>query len=57
MTILKLLDLLSLSGMALGAGFIMQPWWAEGFRVGFLVIGVFTLLYIVASHLRKPESP
>ena len=41
--------------MAVGVGLILQPWWAGGFRVGFLAAAIFTLLHVATSHLNKPE--
>lgn len=52
----RVLDILALSGMALGLALILQPWWAAGLRCGFFVTLVFTLLHIVTSHLPKPEG-
>jgi hypothetical protein len=49
--ILRSLDKLSLVGMALGVGLMLQPWWAAGFQVGFFLTLVSTVLQIVTSHL------
>ena len=57
MKMLKLLDRISLAGMALGVGCILQPWWPAGFRLGFVATGLFTLLYIAVSHTGKAGSP
>ncbi|MBI5433046.1 MAG: hypothetical protein HZA52_09480 [Planctomycetes bacterium] len=37
--------------MAVGVAILLQPWWQAGFRVGFFVTLVATLLQIVAAHL------
>lgn len=47
---MRLLDRLALAGMAVGTLLILQPWWAVGFRAGFFVLLVSTVLYIVTSH-------
>jgi hypothetical protein len=53
----KRLGLIALAGIASGIGLILQPWWEGGFRAGFFVTIVFTILHIVVSHLSKPEAP
>jgi hypothetical protein len=45
----------SLVGIALGVALVMQPWWEGGFRAGFFVVLVATLVQIVASHLVPKE--
>lgn len=53
---IRVLNLAALTGMGLGMGLILQPWWAGGFRTGFFATVVFTVLHIVASHLNEPEQ-
>jgi hypothetical protein len=48
---IRLLDKISLLGMALGTGLILLPGWAPAFEVGFFVTALSTLLQIVTSHL------
>ena len=54
-TVYRWLDVSALGGLGLGAALVLQPWWAGGFYVGFIVAGVFTLLHVVTMHLKKPE--
>ena len=49
--IIRSLDRLSLLGMALGVGLMLQPWWASGFMAGFFVTVMSTVAQIVFSHL------
>lgn len=56
MHVIRILNVIGLAGMALGIGTILQPWWGGGFRAGFLATIVFTVLYIVTSHIGKPEA-
>lgn len=39
------------AGIAAGVGLILQPWWPDGFKTGFLVVACSTLLHIVATHV------
>ena len=48
---IRALDRLSLIGMALGVGLMLQPWWPGGFLAGFLVTVMSTVAQIVFSHL------
>ena len=48
---ITILDKFSLIGMALGAGLMLQPWWANGFQLGFCVTLCCTILQIVTAHL------
>ncbi|HUW31577.1 MAG TPA: hypothetical protein VM223_08180 [Planctomycetota bacterium] len=57
MNLLAFLDRSSLTGMALGIGLILQPWWAGGFRAGFFVTAAAAMLHIITSHMNKPETP
>ncbi len=45
------LDRLSLYGMAVSVGVMLQPWWSAGLQAGFFLTAAFTTLQIVASHL------
>lgn len=54
-TLTRHLDRATLLGLALGLALMLQPWWPEGFRLGFFATLAFTLLQIVASHL--PQRP
>ncbi len=45
------LDHLSLLGLAAGLALMLQPWWMEGFRVGFFVVLTATIAQIIAGHL------
>ena len=49
--IFRALDKFSLIGMGLGVGLMLQPWWSQGFKVGFFMTILSTLLQIVTSHL------
>ena len=51
------MDRLSLAGMALGVALILQPWWAGGLKVGFVVTIFSTLCQVVFSHLVPREEP
>jgi len=42
-------------GIAAGIGLILQPWWTDGFRVGFFVTAGFTVLHIVVTHIKTGE--
>jgi hypothetical protein len=55
-TIRGWLDAAALGGLALGALLVLQPWWTGGFYVGFIVVGVFTVLHVVTMHLAKSEE-
>ena len=44
-------DLVARVGLAAGVAFLLQPWWAEGFRYGFFVTILFTVAHIITSHL------
>jgi hypothetical protein len=48
---LRLLDGLTLAGIAAGLALELQPFWSDGLRVGFLVTLVAVVLQIVFSHL------
>jgi hypothetical protein len=48
-------DRWTLGGMAVGVAILLQPWWRDGFRVGFFVTLAATLAQIVASHLSNAE--
>ncbi len=37
--------------MAGSIGVMLQPWWTEGFRVGFFMLLASTAAHIVVSHL------
>lgn len=50
-TFVRAFDRATLLGIALGLACMLQPWWSEGFRVGFFATLVFALAQIVASHL------
>ena len=45
------LDRSTLVAIAAGIAIMLQPWWAGGFRLGFLVTLVATLAQIATSHL------
>jgi len=49
--IIRACDKLSLVGMALGVAMMLQPWWGNGFEVGFFVTIACTVSQIVTSHL------
>lgn len=52
----RLLDIVARTGLALGVGAMLQPWWADGFQWGFFATILFTLLHIVTSHLVEEEA-
>jgi hypothetical protein len=45
------LNRVSIVCMALSIAVMLQPFWTEGFRVGFFALIVTTAAQIVASHL------
>ncbi len=47
---IRLLDKLSLIAMASGVGMMLQPWWAEGFRAGFFVTLIGTVLQVFVGR-------
>ncbi len=49
------LDRLARSGMLIGVALMLQPWWGQGLRYGFLVTAISTLLHILTSHLHQPS--
>jgi hypothetical protein len=49
------LDLIARLGLGIGVVMMLQPWWADGFRYGFFVTGVFAVVHIVTSHLVEPD--
>ena len=53
---ISIFDKVSLFGMALGAAFMFQPWWAGGFRAGFFVTISCTVLQIITGHLIKAPT-
>lgn len=48
------LDQAAIAGIALGFGFLMQPWWGQGLRTGFFLTLFATILHVVTSHLVRP---
>lgn len=52
---LRVLDRLTLVGVAVGLALVLQPWWTGGFRAGFFFTIAAVLGQIVASHL-LPED-
>jgi len=53
---IRLFRLISLAGIALAIGAILQPWWAGGFRLGFFATILFTVVHIVTAHIGEPEA-
>jgi hypothetical protein len=49
------LDRLLLWGIALAIAVMLQPWWLDGFRVGFFATALCTLGQIVTAHLLPQE--
>ncbi len=45
------LDRASLAVMVAGVALVLQPWWSDGFALGFAVTGLGVVLQIVATHL------
>ena len=45
-------DRIARAGLALGVVMMLQPLWAQGFRYGFFVTALFTLMHIATSRLR-----
>ena len=45
------LDRLTLIAIAVGFAVMLQPWWARGFRVGFVLTLIATLGQLVISHM------
>jgi len=56
-TAVRLVHGLSLAGMALGMALVVQPWYANGLRVGFFVTLGTTVIYIVIAHIHQTSSP
>ncbi|MBM3261869.1 MAG: hypothetical protein FJY97_00325 [candidate division Zixibacteria bacterium] len=54
---IRTLDRLALTGMIASVAVMLQPWWADGFRVGFLGALAFTVLHIYTSHARSGREP
>ncbi|HCL28207.1 MAG TPA: hypothetical protein DIC52_07205 [Candidatus Latescibacteria bacterium] len=48
---LSRLDLIARVGLAAAVGCMLQPWWLDGFRYGFFLTVLCTLLHIVTSRL------
>lgn len=55
-SLVRALDRGTLLGILAGIGCMLQPWWSEGFRVGFFMTLSFALAQIVASHLPQGEA-
>ena len=49
---IAMLDRFSLFAMAAGVAMMLQPWWHEGFRLGFFVTLAATVFQIIIGHLR-----
>jgi len=54
--VIRLLDRLTLLGIGLGVGTMLQPWWEGGFKAGFFVTLLAVAAQIVASHLLPRED-
>ncbi|GEM_PF-2025026 len=48
----SLMDRIARAALAVGIGMMLQPWWSSGFRYGFFVTAVFTIMHIVTSRLQ-----
>ena len=48
---MRALDKLSLILIAAGVAMMLQPWWSNGFRFGFFVTLLATVMQIVTSHV------
>ncbi len=44
-------DRWTLAGLGIGVAAMLQPWWAEGFRLGFFFTALCVVAQIVASHV------
>ena len=53
---MRALDRLTLAGIGASILVLLQPWWADGFRVGFFLTLAFVVLQIATSHLRRRED-
>jgi hypothetical protein len=53
---MRTLDRLTLWGIGLGVALMLQPWWAGGFRAGFLATLAAVGAQIVTSHLLPRED-
>ena len=53
----RALDRLSLGGMALSVGLMLQPWWADGLAVGFFATAACILLQVIAAHRVAGAAP
>ncbi len=51
------LDRVSLLMLAAGLALMFQPWWKEGFRVGFFVVLTATIAQVFAGHLSAKGAP
>jgi len=50
------LERLTLVGMALGVGLMLQGWWPGGMRAGFFVTLASTLAQIVLGHMAESDA-
>jgi hypothetical protein len=49
---------LAVIGKIIGIAGMFQPWYIELFQYGFYLLGICTILFIVAAHLPvKEENP
>ena len=50
---IAMLDRFSLFAMGAGVAMMLQPWWEDGFRVGFFAALAATALQIIVGHMVK----
>jgi hypothetical protein len=53
---IRLIDRMTLIGIGVGLGLVLQPWWLGGLRVGFFVTLAAVAAQIVTSHLLPEDS-
>ena len=53
---IRWVDRLSLVTMGLGVVMMLQKWWPGGFRAGFFVTALATIVQIVTSHLVRSQT-
>lgn len=48
---MRWLDRCGRVGLVIGIALMLQPWWGGGYRCGFFVTAIFTLLHIITSRM------
>jgi hypothetical protein len=53
---IRVLDRLTLGGIAAGLALVLQPWWSGGLKAGFFLTIAAVLGQIVTAHLLPAEE-